>query len=252
MKTVIARILILSAAVAAVALFFALDLRSHLTIPYLKQQQSAFEQFYQAHAAVTLLVYFLAYVVMAALSLPGAAVMTLAGGALFGLGPGLVVVSFASTIGATVRARVALIEKGAEGPPVVHQDVALFLDPLAGLGAAVLQREHPGPVGVGVGENRRRVLPVGPDVVQAAVRRVLTVNRLGGTVLDPFAEAGPFGIVFEDHVNPDGVVVAGPGSRVPLGQGPLDLPAPSDVRKLMHRKTRGMHDARRRGACLWE
>ena len=102
MKTVIARILILSAIVAAVALFFVFDLPSYLTLEYLKQQQSAFEQFYQAHAAVTLVVYFVAYVVMAALSLPGAAVMTLAGGALFGLWTGLVVVSFASTVGATL------------------------------------------------------------------------------------------------------------------------------------------------------
>jgi uncharacterized membrane protein YdjX (TVP38/TMEM64 family) len=46
--------------------------------------------------------YFVLYVVVTALSLPGAAVMTLAGGALFGLGWGLVIVSFASTIGATL------------------------------------------------------------------------------------------------------------------------------------------------------
>jgi pyruvate/2-oxoglutarate dehydrogenase complex dihydrolipoamide dehydrogenase (E3) component/uncharacterized membrane protein YdjX (TVP38/TMEM64 family) len=102
MKPIIARILTLTALVAAVSLFFAFDLSSYLTLDYIKQQQNAFARFYQAHAALTLLVYFLAYVLMAALSLPGAAVMTLAGGALFGLGPGLVVVSFASTIGATL------------------------------------------------------------------------------------------------------------------------------------------------------
>ncbi len=102
MKTVIARIGVLSAIVVGIGLFFVLDLSSYLTLEHLKQRHSAFETFYQAHAALSLLVYFLAYVLMAALSLPGAAVMTLAGGALFGLWTGLVAVSFASTIGATL------------------------------------------------------------------------------------------------------------------------------------------------------
>jgi pyruvate/2-oxoglutarate dehydrogenase complex dihydrolipoamide dehydrogenase (E3) component/uncharacterized membrane protein YdjX (TVP38/TMEM64 family) len=98
----LARILVLLALAVAVALFFIFDLPAYLTLDYIKQQQGAFARFYETHAVLTLLVYFSAYVIMAALSLPGAAVMTLAGGALFGLWTGLVVVSFASTIGATI------------------------------------------------------------------------------------------------------------------------------------------------------
>ncbi len=86
----------------AVALFFLFDLHQHITFANLKAHQAALEAFYAKHTLLTIAVYAGAYIIMAALSLPGAAVMTLAGGALFGLVTGLVVVSFASTIGATL------------------------------------------------------------------------------------------------------------------------------------------------------
>ena len=47
-------------------------------------------------------IYFAVYVIVTALSLPAASLLTLAGGALFGFGPGLLLVSFASTLGATL------------------------------------------------------------------------------------------------------------------------------------------------------
>jgi len=83
-------------------LFYVYDLHQYLTLEHLKSKQLAFEQYYTAHRGFTILVYMGAYVLVAALSLPGAAVMTLAGGALFGLWAGFVMVSFASTIGATL------------------------------------------------------------------------------------------------------------------------------------------------------
>ncbi|WP_300667763.1 FAD-dependent oxidoreductase [Desulfoluna sp.] len=85
-----------------VVLFFVFDLQELLTLSALKEKQAEFGAFYADHAFSTLALYFLTYVVVAALSLPGAAVMTLAGGALFGFLTGLVVVSFASTLGATL------------------------------------------------------------------------------------------------------------------------------------------------------
>lgn len=85
-----------------VVLFFAFDVGELLTLSSLKAKQAEFGAFYKEHALFTLTVYFLIYVAVAALSLPGAAVMTLAGGALFGFLTGLVAVSFASTIGATL------------------------------------------------------------------------------------------------------------------------------------------------------
>ena len=85
-----------------VSLFFAFDIQELLTLSALKAKQAEFAAFYADHALATIALYFLVYVAVAALSLPGAAVMTLAGGALFGFLTGLLVVSFASSVGATL------------------------------------------------------------------------------------------------------------------------------------------------------
>ncbi len=85
-----------------VTAFFVLDLGQYFTLDYLKARQLDFQQFHAQNRALTLGGYFLIYVLVTALSLPGATIMTLAGGALFGFLPALLVVSFASTIGATL------------------------------------------------------------------------------------------------------------------------------------------------------
>ncbi len=85
-----------------IGLFFVFDLHHYLTLGELKARQEAFSQYYNEHQLLSLEVYFILYVVVTALSLPGAAVMSLAGAALFGFWPALVVVSFASSIGATL------------------------------------------------------------------------------------------------------------------------------------------------------
>jgi dihydrolipoamide dehydrogenase len=92
---------------AAIVAFFAFDLGRFLSLDFLKSQQAAFAALYAEHRFATLAAYFLIYVTVAALSLPGAAVLTLAGGALFGFWTGLVVVSFASTLGALAAMLVA-------------------------------------------------------------------------------------------------------------------------------------------------
>ncbi|MBE0575656.1 MAG: FAD-dependent oxidoreductase [Desulfuromonadales bacterium] len=96
------KILVIVAIAVLFALFFAFDLQRYLTLAELKARQEAFHQFYAANRLLTLGLYFVMYVVVTALSLPGAAVMTLAGGALFGFLPAMIVVSFASSIGATL------------------------------------------------------------------------------------------------------------------------------------------------------
>lgn len=85
-----------------VVLFFAFDLHRYLTLAELKARQSSFQEYYAAHRLLSLGLYFAIYVLVTALSLPGAAAMTLAGAALFGFAPALIVVSFASSIGATL------------------------------------------------------------------------------------------------------------------------------------------------------
>jgi len=97
-----ARLLVILLVLALVVSFFVFDLGQFLTLDYLKSQREAFLEFYAENQLTTLLAYFAAYVAVAALSLPGATIMTLAGGAVFGLATGFVVISFASTIGATL------------------------------------------------------------------------------------------------------------------------------------------------------
>lgn len=92
-------LLILSALAGA---FFVFDLQRYLTLESLKAQQEAIAGYRAAHPLLASLLYGLIYIVVTGLSLPGAAVLTLAGGAIFGLLWGTVVVSFASTIGATL------------------------------------------------------------------------------------------------------------------------------------------------------
>ncbi|HZP86536.1 MAG TPA: FAD-dependent oxidoreductase [Burkholderiales bacterium] len=96
------RLLLLIALVALIAAFFAFDFGRYFTLAYFKSQQAAFDAFYRAHPLQTAAVFFLAYVAVAALSLPGAALLTLVAGAIFGLLWGTLIVSFASTIGATL------------------------------------------------------------------------------------------------------------------------------------------------------
>lgn len=96
------KIAILAIIVVLVASFFIFDLGQYLTLDYLKSQQLRFDTYYHNNQFSTLLSYFFIYILVTALSLPGATIMTLAGGALFGLWTALIIVSFASTIGATL------------------------------------------------------------------------------------------------------------------------------------------------------
>ncbi|HHH48359.1 MAG TPA: pyridine nucleotide-disulfide oxidoreductase, partial [Gammaproteobacteria bacterium] len=85
-----------------IAAFFVFDLGQYLTLDFLKSQHQAFLDYYASHQLPTITIYFLLYILVTALSLPGAVIMTLAGGAIFGLLYGVVIISFASTIGATL------------------------------------------------------------------------------------------------------------------------------------------------------
>ena len=87
-------------AIAAVIAFFYFDLGQWLSLGNLKAQRDALSLIVKDNFWLAILVFFLLYVAVAALSLPGAAILTLAGGAMFGLITGFVLVSFASSIGA--------------------------------------------------------------------------------------------------------------------------------------------------------
>ncbi|GAC16570.1 FAD-dependent oxidoreductase [Aliiglaciecola lipolytica] len=96
------KIILLFVAAIAVGLFFHFDLHHLLTLEGLKGSMEQFDQFKQASPLLVIGGFFLLYVFVTALSLPGAAILTLAAGALFGLFEGLLIASFASSIGATL------------------------------------------------------------------------------------------------------------------------------------------------------
>lgn len=96
------KIILVAVAAVAVVLFFAFDLQRFLTLEAMQDSLSDLRHAYERHAWTMLGGYFLAYVLMAALSLPGAVVMGLAGGAVFGFWVATIAVSFASSLGASL------------------------------------------------------------------------------------------------------------------------------------------------------
>ena len=106
-SNLIKKLVIVGVILVLIILFKIFGLGQYLTLDYLKEQQAAFTSLYNGHPVTVIGVYMLIYIVVTALSLPGAAVMTVAGGAMFGLVTGTIVVSFASTIGATLACLVA-------------------------------------------------------------------------------------------------------------------------------------------------
>ncbi|MHA7819748.1 MAG: FAD-dependent oxidoreductase [Erythrobacter sp.] len=96
------KIIIIAALAALVAAYFIFDLGSYLTLEGIKGVADEASAFYADNPVLVLAVFFAIYVAVTAASLPGAAIMTLAAGALFGLVTGTILVSFASTLGATL------------------------------------------------------------------------------------------------------------------------------------------------------
>ena len=96
------KLIVIVLLVAAVAAFFAFDLGRFLSLDALRAQQATLATLYAERPLAVIGVYFLVYVAVTALSLPGATILTLAGGAVFGLWIGTLVTSFASSIGATL------------------------------------------------------------------------------------------------------------------------------------------------------
>jgi dihydrolipoamide dehydrogenase len=101
------KLLLLLVVAAAIAAFFVFDLKQYLSLEYFEAQRSRIDAYTAENPWTAAAVYLLVYIAVAALSLPGAAIMTLAGGAIFGFWTGLVLVSFAASIGATLAFLVA-------------------------------------------------------------------------------------------------------------------------------------------------
>ena len=101
-KKLFQKILIGVVLLSAVVAFKVFDVGQYLTLAYIKASQEKFALLYAEHPLMVVLGYGAIYILATSLSLPGAAVLTLAGGALLGLWTGVITVSFASSIGATL------------------------------------------------------------------------------------------------------------------------------------------------------
>jgi pyruvate/2-oxoglutarate dehydrogenase complex dihydrolipoamide dehydrogenase (E3) component/uncharacterized membrane protein YdjX (TVP38/TMEM64 family) len=96
------RLLVLIFISAAIVAFFASGAYRYFSFEHIKAQQATLEGWYRAHPLQTAAGFFLLYVTVTSLSIPGAAVLTLVAGAIFGLGLGALLVSFAAALGATI------------------------------------------------------------------------------------------------------------------------------------------------------
>ncbi|WP_223923526.1 TVP38/TMEM64 family protein [Geobacter sp. AOG2] len=96
------KILIVLAGCLAVGLFLWFDLGRFLTLDALKANRQSLLEYHAAHRAATVAGFMAVYIVQTALSLPGAAILSLAAGAIFGSVMGTVYANIAATIGATL------------------------------------------------------------------------------------------------------------------------------------------------------
>jgi len=96
------KLLVAALIVLLVAAFFAFDLKRFVSMEYFESQRAAIQAYFDAQPVKAGAIYFAVYVLVTGLSLPGAAILTLAGGAIVGLVWGVVIVSFASTLGASL------------------------------------------------------------------------------------------------------------------------------------------------------
>ncbi|HXV11431.1 MAG TPA: VTT domain-containing protein, partial [Burkholderiales bacterium] len=96
------RLALIAVILIAITAFFFFDLGRFFTLDFFKSQQAAIDAYFRANPVRTAVIFLLVYIAVTGLSLPGAALMTLVGGAIFGLLWGTVIISFASSIGATL------------------------------------------------------------------------------------------------------------------------------------------------------
>jgi len=99
MKT---KLILVAVIVAVIAAFFIFDLGQYFNLEYLKSQKDSLNALYNENPILISAIFFIVYVLVAAFNLPAAGLLTVAAGAILGFWNGVIVVSFASTIGATI------------------------------------------------------------------------------------------------------------------------------------------------------
>ncbi|TXR54576.1 TVP38/TMEM64 family protein [Reinekea thalattae] len=103
----IKKIILLALVVIAAAAFLYFDVASYLTLEQLKNQQAALQLYRADHPVLMAVAYAIVYIVVTALSLPGAALLTLTGGAVFGVLVGTLLAVVSASIGASLAFLIA-------------------------------------------------------------------------------------------------------------------------------------------------
>ncbi len=106
-REAVRKVILAFAIIAAAMVLRIYVLGDLLSLSAVKESQQRFVALYAEHGLSVIVIYMAIYIAVTALSLPGATVLTLAGGALFGLWTGIVIISFASSIGATLSCLVS-------------------------------------------------------------------------------------------------------------------------------------------------
>ncbi len=101
------KIILLLLFIIAIGLFLWLDVGQYLNLAYIKSRQDAIDNYYALNPFKTGLIFFISYILITGISLPGAGILTLAGGAVFGVVWGTILVSFGSVFGATMAFLIA-------------------------------------------------------------------------------------------------------------------------------------------------
>ena len=101
-KMPVQKIVLILLIITAIITFFIFDFDHYLSFSYLKENQLQFNDYFQAHPFLVSASFFIIYIISVAFSVPGATLLTLIGGAVFGFIWGLILISFASSIGATL------------------------------------------------------------------------------------------------------------------------------------------------------
>ena len=96
------KIILVFVIIAIIVSFFAFDLHQYLDFAYIKSKQQAIADYYQANPFQSIIIFFVVYVLVTSFSIPGASILSLLAGAIFGLLLGSILVIFAATIGATI------------------------------------------------------------------------------------------------------------------------------------------------------
>ncbi|PST88994.1 pyridine nucleotide-disulfide oxidoreductase [Photobacterium sp. NCIMB 13483] len=96
------KLLLLTVILAIIGTWFYFDLGQYLTLEAAKREQLTLQDYIIENPITSYIGFFSLYILVTALSIPGASILTLLGAALFGFWASLIMVSFASTIGATL------------------------------------------------------------------------------------------------------------------------------------------------------